>query len=224
MFICESCHEQFEGWHVKTTSHGPCEVCGITKYCYDCKHHRISKKSDVAKTQTLEDAVALLRSLSAFAQHETSCDHKFNNHYGCSCGLDRMGAAIDAFLALPSPADSAPRDRQSGWEYATRIYHDMVHATTVENCDKPFCLARDALNATPAPAPPTEALRTFPMLDGPSIPWSLAETIYAKYSERYGDGQSLERIAERGGFGWSEVPALWKRRRRGGFGTSEEGT
>lgn len=46
----------------------------------------------------------------------------------------------------------------------------------------------------------------FPMLDGPAIPWPLAEKLYDLYSQAYGHDQSLERIAERGGFGWSEVP------------------
>lgn len=53
------------------------------------------------------------------------------------------------------------------------------------------------------------SLEQFPMLDGPPIPWALAEVLYAGYSARYGTGQSLERIAERGGFGWSEIPLWW---------------
>lgn len=41
MFVCEPCHAQhFEGWHVKTTSVGPCEVCGKHAECYDCRHDR----------------------------------------------------------------------------------------------------------------------------------------------------------------------------------------
>ena len=51
----------------------------------------------------------------------------------------------------------------------------------------------------------------FPMLDGPNIPLELAEQIYKKYSKKYGTDQSLERIKERGGFGWSEVPILFKK-------------
>ncbi|KKL16599.1 hypothetical protein LCGC14_2493940 [marine sediment metagenome] len=37
------------------------------------------------------------------------------------------------------------------------------------------------------------------------IPWKLAEVVYAGYSQRYGTDQSLERIAERGGFGILEI-------------------
>lgn len=52
--------------------------------------------------------------------------------------------------------------------------------------------------------------RTFPMQDGPPIPWALAEAVYGVlYVPQY--GQSLERLAERGGGGWDEVGVLWKR-------------
>ena len=37
------------------------------------------------------------------------------------------------------------------------------------------------------------------------IPWSLAEKAYAVYSARYGQSQTLERLAERGGFGPEEM-------------------
>ncbi len=47
---------------------------------------------------------------------------------------------------------------------------------------------------------------------GPSvIPWWLAEIAYKFYRLRYGDRQSLERIAERGGFGRAELVALIRR-------------
>lgn len=52
--------------------------------------------------------------------------------------------------------------------------------------------------------------REFPMQDGPPIPWSLAEEIYEVYSDLYGSSQSLERLAERGGFGWSEISYMTK--------------
>ena len=38
-----------------------------------------------------------------------------------------------------------------------------------------------------------------------SIPWWLAEEAYAYYSEKFGNSQSLERLAERGGFGREEL-------------------
>ncbi len=47
--------------------------------------------------------------------------------------------------------------------------------------------------------------RRFPMLDGPDIDWITAEEIYVLYLSLYGNDQTLEKIAERGGFGWSET-------------------
>lgn len=49
-------------------------------------------------------------------------------------------------------------------------------------------------------------LRSDPVKTGPRrIPWAIAEEAYAEYSRRYGMSQSLERLAERGGFGWGEM-------------------
>ena len=47
--------------------------------------------------------------------------------------------------------------------------------------------------------------RPFPILEGGTIPWWLAVEAYLVYSRRYGDRQTLERIAERGGFGRDEL-------------------
>lgn len=46
-----------------------------------------------------------------------------------------------------------------------------------------------------------------------SIPWWLAEEAYREYARRFGSTQSLERIAERGGFGREEL--LWLLREGG---------
>ena len=46
------------------------------------------------------------------------------------------------------------------------------------------------------------------------IPWWLAEEAYAYYSERFGTQQSLERLAQRGGFGREELLMLLRRERR----------
>ena len=55
-------------------------------------------------------------------------------------------------------------------------------------------------------------VRWFPVIvdrmarpTGNKIPWRLAEIVYEGYSRRYGTDQSLERIAERGGFGILEI-------------------
>lgn len=56
-----------------------------------------------------------------------------------------------------------------------------------------------------------EPSRRFPMQGGPSIDWATAEAIYEMYAYFYGRDQSLEVIADRGGFGWAEVEELQKR-------------
>ncbi len=38
-----------------------------------------------------------------------------------------------------------------------------------------------------------------------SVPWWLAEIAYVNYAKRYGKEQSLERLAERGGYGRQEL-------------------
>lgn len=50
-------------------------------------------------------------------------------------------------------------------------------------------------------------MKRFPIqgAGGLTIPWKVAEQAYAVYSRRYGCEQSLERIAERGGFGVEEM-------------------
>jgi hypothetical protein len=48
-------------------------------------------------------------------------------------------------------------------------------------------------------------MRQLPPL---TVPWSVAEAAYAVYSKLYGTSQSLERLAERGGFGRDEILLL----------------
>lgn len=43
------------------------------------------------------------------------------------------------------------------------------------------------------------------------IPWWLAEVAYEFYASRYGTQQSIERLAERGGFGRDELLELLRR-------------
>jgi hypothetical protein len=50
----------------------------------------------------------------------------------------------------------------------------------------------------------------FPMQGGPTIDWDTAHEIYRVYSCMYGKEQSLERLAQRGGFGWREVAPLFR--------------
>ena len=48
---------------------------------------------------------------------------------------------------------------------------------------------------------------------GCTVPWWLAEIAYEYYSSRHGTSQSLERLAERGGFGRAELLSLLRRER-----------
>jgi hypothetical protein len=40
------------------------------------------------------------------------------------------------------------------------------------------------------------------------VPWAVAEAAYEVYARRYGKDQSLEVLAQRGGFSWSELVGL----------------
>jgi hypothetical protein len=53
------------------------------------------------------------------------------------------------------------------------------------------------------------------MEDHPSctIPWWLAEEAYTWYSKCFGTGQSLQRLADRGGFGRKELLMLLRKER-----------
>lgn len=51
--------------------------------------------------------------------------------------------------------------------------------------------------------------RIFPIQKGSPIPWYIAERAYATYVQFYGTDQSMERLAERGGFGLQEFACLF---------------
>ena len=52
--------------------------------------------------------------------------------------------------------------------------------------------------------------KRFPMIDGPDVDWETAEKIFSIYKCLFGDSQTIERLAERGGWSWSEVSYIWK--------------
>lgn len=41
------------------------------------------------------------------------------------------------------------------------------------------------------------------------MPWAVADRAWAAYSAQYGREQSVERLAQRGGFGWGEMDMLF---------------
>lgn len=51
--------------------------------------------------------------------------------------------------------------------------------------------------------------KMFPIQRSNPIPWVEAERAYRQYAKLFGNEQSLERIAQRGGFGIEEFACLW---------------
>jgi hypothetical protein len=58
--------------------------------------------------------------------------------------------------------------------------------------------------------PSCSQMRPFPIQNGGSIPWWLAEVAFEYYHENW-RGQSLERLAERCGFGVAELVGFIRR-------------
>jgi hypothetical protein len=48
----------------------------------------------------------------------------------------------------------------------------------------------------------------YPNYGRGEIPYEVAEEAYKEYAAKYGTSQSLERLNERGGFGWAELAIL----------------
>lgn len=56
-----------------------------------------------------------------------------------------------------------------------------------------------------------KSVKTFPIQTRDacdSLPWAVAEEVYKEYAAQYGKEQSLERLAQRGGFGTTETIIL----------------
>lgn len=70
---------------------------------------------------------------------------------------------------------------------------------------------------TPAHLAEIEA-RKFPIGNYGTIPWDVAQRAYEVYAKKYGTRQTLQRIAERGGFGVDEMDMFlpdWRERVNG---------
>lgn len=75
-----------------------------------------------------------------------------------------------------------------------------------DNNDKPFPIQGGYYrNSDGTPS------RPITRYDPCTIPWWLAEIAYEYYSKRYGKDQSLQRLAQRGGFGREELVMLLRR-------------
>ena len=54
-----------------------------------------------------------------------------------------------------------------------------------------------------------ESDKRFPIQGGLTISWEAAQRAYDHYAKLYGRSQTLQRLAERGGFGIREFVELW---------------
>lgn len=82
--------------------------------------------------------------------------------------------------------------------------------------DRLLALARKGLEAEcPFPIIPYSSREQGKGPHPMSVPWRIAELAYSVYASRYGRSQSLERLAERGGFHAGEMDMLlpdWRER------------
>lgn len=51
MYVCEKCHEKYQGFHL-VGSFGPCEDCGEIATCYDCNCHKRAAQAQVIDPKT----------------------------------------------------------------------------------------------------------------------------------------------------------------------------
>jgi hypothetical protein len=80
-----------------------------------------------------------------------------------------------------------------------------IHTEAVFGCRA--CVARVRARYSEFPLQVTRDAVTKP---GPqSVPWAVAEKAWAAYAQQYGTWQSVERLAERGGFGWCEMDTFY---------------
>ena len=78
------------------------------------------------------------------------------------------------------------------------------------NAINKLCAQRDIAQAELTKSKNSKTERTFQLAStGRFVPWSVAERIYEAYAKKYGTSQSLERLAERGGFYPEEADALY---------------
>lgn len=68
----------------------------------------------------------------------------------------------------------------------------------------------DTVKALKAQLEQLKRPRLFPIQSGaPAVRWELAQKAYTTYADLFGTSQSLERLAERGGFGLEEFSCLY---------------
>jgi len=125
------------------------------------------------------------------------------------------GAPTPTATVTPTPTPAAPAQVTAATFTPTTPYGTPTgeEVTTAVTPTAPVSDARAAIERRKI-AELNDPLRksetnTFPVVKGGFIPYSIAEKIYAAYVKEYGTEQSLQTIATRGGFGISEMDALY---------------
>jgi len=119
-----------------------------------------------------------------------------------------------------------------GWDWADLVYYfamcaaqenTLLKAETSAVGSELLVLQKDCVS-TKAELAGVKEQKTFPISPGAypgiiphptRIPWEIADLAYSVYCSRYGRDQTLERIAERGGFGVGEMDIFlpdWRER------------
>ena len=102
----------------------------------------------------------------------------------------------------PNPERTSPEDPE--WLCAEHMINTLRHR--LDTCVRLLDIQKK--DAEPLfPILPSKGSYSKPYPT--KIPWSIAELAYSRYAHKYGKSQSLERLAERGGFGPTEMDDLY---------------
>ena len=158
-------------------------------------------------------------------------DLRYDGKAGClgdpRWGIQEANAAL--IVALRNAAPALLAELRAARADVVRLRDErraLMSVTTTEGFSASEWMLRTGLAKTQleearAELARRDASRMFPLQTdkgplGPlEIPWAIAEEAYAAYVRCYGGEQTLERLAERGGFGWLEMDELlpgWRER------------
>ncbi|WP_374029799.1 hypothetical protein [Bdellovibrio bacteriovorus] len=99
---------------------------------------------------------------------------------------------------------------------STKVALDTCEAHGYPTYDEKLCILAEEIAEASYQAgmqdPDAGAEKKFPIQDSNGcrgwIPWSVAEKAYQVYSFLFGTDQSIEKLAQRGGFSWLELGHL----------------
>jgi len=124
-------------------------------------------------------------------------------------GVSLLGQTCPPAPSAPSARAVAEKCAEICEESQAGDGRKLSRTETAQRCAQAIRAYAASLPETPA-IPPVPQGRLFKMMDGPPIPWWLAEVIWQGYAQCGGRGQPLEVVEQRGGFGWDEVAYFWK--------------